>query len=467
MKKKKLLAILMLTAMVVGSLAGCSNGGSTSKETTNESTQESTKESTKEEATTSETKEEASNTADSKWEYKEATLSFMVGNSASLAGVEAVAALAKEKLGITLEIENIVGGADGDNLLKTRLAAGDVTDIVVYNSGAKLMALNPSEYFIDISGEDFAKRLDDTYAKTVSSDGATYGIPQASSQAGAVLYSKPLYEKYNLEIPKTWDDFIKNCQVLKDAGETALIGTFADSWTTQLLFLGDNFNILAKEPTFPADFEAGKAKYSTSEAGLASFEKLAETKDFYNADYMAATYDDGTDMLANAEGGHWIMLTQALSNIYELYGDKVNDIGVFPIPSDDASNNGLTVWMPLSLYGNKSSDKQEDILRFMEFYVSDEGLDAYTSAVLPDGPYCIKGYELPEKSYQAVAEDMQPYFDAGKTAVALEFLTAVKGANLESICQEVVSGQATAEDAAKAYDADCLKQAVQLGLDWK
>ncbi len=459
---KKLLAMLLLMVMAVSLLAGCGNGGSTSKEPTAEPTQVPAKE-----EPTSETKEEAPGTADREWEYKEATLTFLVGNSASLAGLEAVAALAKEKLGITLEIENIVGGADGDNLLKTRLASGDVTDIVVYNSGAKFMALNPSEYFIDISGEEFAGRLDDTYAQTVSADGATYGVPQASSQAGAVLYSKPLYEKYNLEIPKTWADFIKNCQVLKDAGETALIGTFADSWTTQLLYLGDNFNVLAKEPAFPVDFEAGIAKYATSEAGLASFAKLAETKDYYNADYMAATYDDGCDMLANAEGGHWIMLTQALSNIYELYGDKVDDIGVFPIPSDDASVNGLTVWMPLSLYGYKNSDKKEDIMRFMEFYVSDEGLDAYTSAVLPDGPYCIKGYELPEKSYQAVAKDMQPYFDAGNTKVALEFITAIKGANCESICQEVVTGQSTAEDAAKAYDADCLKQAVQLGFDWK
>ena len=159
--------------------------------------------------------------------------------------------------------------------------------------------------------------------------------------------------------------------------------------------------------------------------------------------------------------------TSVVQYIYELYGEQVNDIGVFPIPSDDANANGLTVWMPLSLYAYKESDKQEDILRFMEFYVSDEGLEAYTAAVLPDGPYCIKGYELPDNSYQAVVEDMQPYFDEGKTGVALEFLTPVKGANLEQICQEVVTEQVSAQEAAKAYDDDCLKQAVQLGLDWK
>ena len=58
------------------------------------------------------------------------------------------------------------------------------------------------------------------------------------------------------------------------------------------------------------------------------------------------------------------------------------------------------------------------------------------------------------------------YFDTGLNAVALEFQTAVKGANCASICQELASGQTTAEEAAAKYDEDCEKQAVQLGLDW-
>lgn len=457
---KKVLALILSLTMVTGILAGCGGSENPSEDTKTEETAN-----TGEKAGEGTTEEVTAN--DGEWEYKEAALTLLIDTDVSLTGLEAVAALAKEKLGITIEIETRPGGADGDNIVKTRLASGEMADIVGYNSGSLLNALNPSQYFIDISGEDFEEKLDETYKETVSIDGATYGIPMLSSQAGAILYNKPLYEKYGLEIPKTWDEFIENCGVLKEAGETALIGTFADSWTSQVLYLGDNYNVLARDPDFAKEFEAGKAKYATSEAGLASFAKLEQSNQFYNADYLAATYDDGCDMIVNGEGAHWIMLTQVLTNIYELYGDQVNDIGVFAIPGDDAENNGLTVWMPTSLYGNKNSEKTEDILRFMEFYISDEALDTYTSVALPDGPYCIKGYELPENSYQAVAEDMQAYFEAGKTTVALEFLTAVKGSNCPAICQEVASGQVTAEEAAKAYDEDCLKQAVQLGLDWE
>ncbi len=474
MKHNNVLAILLVTVMIIGSLAGCSKKEVKTEETIAEETKtEETKtdEPKTEETKTEEAKVEETTTeetiSNSQWEYKEATLTLNIDSDVSLAGLQAVVDLAKEKLGITIEIETRAGGAEGDTIVKTRLASGDMTDICGYNSGSLLNALNPSEYFMDISKEDFITRLDETYVGTVSVDNATYGIPLSSSQAGAILYSKPMYEKYGLSVPKTWSEFIANCDALKNAGETAIIGTYADSWTAQVLYLGDNYNVLAAVPNFAEEFEAGKAKYATTPAGLASFAKLAETNKYYNEDYLAASYDDGCDMIANGEGGHWVMLTQALSNIYSLYGDKVNDIGVFAIPGDDANNSGLTVWMPTSLYANKASDKSEDILRFMEFYVSDEALDAYTAAVLPDGPYCIKGYELPDNSYDAVSKDMQAYFDAGKTTVALEFLTAVKGANCPAICQEVASGQTTAEEAAKSYDDDCLKQAVQLGLDWE
>ena len=55
------------------------------------------------------------------------------------------------------------------------------------------------------------------------------------------------------------------------------------------------------------------------------------------------------------------------------------------VPGTDADNHGITVWEPTAIYGNANSDKKDDILRFMEFYTSDEALDAFTAAQKPDG----------------------------------------------------------------------------------
>jgi raffinose/stachyose/melibiose transport system substrate-binding protein len=60
---------------------------------------------------------------------------------------------------------------------------------------------------------------------------------------------------------------------------------------------------------------------------------------------------------------------------------------------------------------------------------------------------------------------MQAYFAAeDSTAPALEFLSPIKGPNLENITVEVGSGIRSPEDAAALYDEDVRKQAQQLGL---
>ncbi|MFV0363172.1 MAG: ABC transporter substrate-binding protein [Suipraeoptans sp.] len=432
--KRKLLAALLVVVIGV-SMVACGNNGSSENESGDGTSEET-------------------------------TLTMMISTDVSAAGIEAVCALAKEKIGINVEFEYKPTGVEGDNLMKTRLASGDMTDLVFYNSGALLSALNPSEYFIDLSDNAvIMDRLDENYISAVTIDGYTYGVPGLSSQVGAVMYNKDIYEKYQLEVPETWSDFITNCKVLKEAGENAVIGSFAEDWTSQIVFLGDNANVLKKDPDFPTKLTAGEDTYAENPNALRSFEKAVELNEYYNTDFLSTSYEDACEMLYNEKGAQWICLTQALTNIYDLYGSNDN-IGVFAIPADEKEDTTLTTWMPTSFYGNKNSDKTDEIVRFMEFYISDEALDAYASALLPDGPFCVKGYEMSDNAYPAVSEDMQAYYDNGKTGLAMEFITDIKGANCPAICQEAGSGQTTAEEAAKKYDSDCKLQAQQLGYDW-
>lgn len=450
--KRKLVSMLMCAVMVGTSLAGTATVFAADEEAAAEET----------------TEESSEEGGEKEWEYKEAELTFLVDADTPSAGYQEVLDLCEEKTGIHVDVEVRVGGGEGENIVKTRLASGEMADLCLYNSGAKLGELSPEENFIDISGEEWAGRLNDMWKSSVNggTDGACFGIPVTSTQSGAILYNKEIYEEYGLEVPHTWDDFLANCEILKEAGETAMIGSIGDSWTIQVTYLGDHYNVLAENPDFAKEFEAGTAKYATSEAGVKSFQKLEDLQPYFNEDYTATTYADACDMLVNGDGAHYIILSQALSSIYDLYGEDVNKIGLFGIPGDDPENHGLTVWTPSGIYGNANSGKTEDILRFMEFYTSDEALNAFAEVQKPDGPYCIEGYELPDSAYDAVKE-AQSYFDDGKISLALEFETSVKGTNCEYICSEVATGQSTAEEAAAAYDDDCKKQAIQLGLDWE
>lgn len=433
--KKRVIAAFLSVLMVTGLVAGCGS-----------------KEEGKAEGKDGESKE----------------LSLLVDTTnAANEGFLAIIELAEKELGMKINVETRPTGTEGDNVVKTRLASGDMADLCVYNSGALLNSLNPSEYFMDLSDQAFMERVDDSYKQAVSVDDTVYGIPFATSRGEAVLYNKEMYEKYNLEIPKTWEEFIANCEVLKEAGETAVLGSFADSWTAQIVFLGDAYNLVTSVPDFPEKFDAGEMKWASTPEGLRSFEKLADTTPYYNEDYLSMTYDEGCDVMVNGGAGHWFIMSNALSAMYSLYEDMdmVNNLGMFAIPGDDASVNGITMWYPVAIYGNKNSENQDTILEFMEFYISEAALDAYCEATLPDGPFCVKEYEIPVDSYAAVA-DIQSYIEAGNYKPALEYISQVKGADCPAICQELASGQTTAEEAAQKYDEDCAKAATQLGLEW-
>ncbi|MDR1107070.1 MAG: extracellular solute-binding protein [Treponema sp.] len=388
---------------------------------------------------------------------------LLVDKDSPFAGAQKVIDTIETKLGIKTEVEIRAGGVEGDNIMKTRLATGDMADVFWYNTGSKLQDLNPERNVYDITDEPFAANLSDAFKTAASSNGRLYAVPKNSTMAGAILYNRKVYQQLGLSVPHTWKDFLANCDKIQAAGKTALIGGFKDTWTSQLIILGDEYNVKSLMPNFPAEYTVNKAKYANTPVARRGFEKIEETRKYLNRDYLAATYDVALEMLVNGEGAHWPMLTQALTSIYTLYPDKIDDIGVFGIPGDDSNNHGLTVWVSDGLYIYKNTPNLDAAKKWVEFYISQEGISIFGSMEKPNGPYAIKGINLPDDSYTGVKE-MQTYFDTGKVDVALEFESPVKGPNLEQICIEVASGNTSPTAAAAAYDADVQKQAVQLNL---
>ena len=91
-----------------------------------------------------------------------------------------------------------------------------------------------------------------------------------------------------------------------------MIGTYADNWTAQVPLLADWYNVNLAEPDFVERFTAGEAKFATSEAAVKTWNKFGDLIEFYNEDYMAATYDDGCAMISSQgqRAGSWWFLEQ-------------------------------------------------------------------------------------------------------------------------------------------------------------
>ena len=396
-------------------------------------------------------------------------LSILVDNGPqSIATMEAWAEAYKAmNPDVTIDIEVRPGGGEGDNIVKTRLATGAMADVFSYNSGSLFQAINPTQNLLPLTNEAFQDGVQDSFKSVVSAGGEVYGAPFAPAMGGGIFYNKPIYEELGLEIPTTWDEFMANNEAIKEAGKVAVIQTYADTWTSQLFVLSDFYNVLADAPDFAEKFTANEAKFATTPAALRGFEKLQEVAEagYFNADFGAATYADGVRMIAMGEGAHYPMLTFAVGAIAETAPDYLDDVGFFAQPGDSAESNGLTTWMPDSVYVAANTASPDLAKDFVSFVASPEGCDVRNEAVGATGPYMVAGCELPADVPPSVS-DMLPYFqEGGQNAPALEFLSPVKGPALEQILVEVGTGSRDAASAAALYDEDVRKQAQQLGLE--
>ncbi|MEV5503253.1 extracellular solute-binding protein [Nonomuraea fuscirosea] len=395
------------------------------------------------------------------------TLKFLVDNSmGTTATAKALTdAFMRANPTIKIETETRPGGSEGDNIVKTRLSTGDMSDVFWYNSGSLLQALNPAQTMVDLTGDPVLAGVQQDYLPVVSQDGKAYGVPAGTLTGGGILYNRKIYERLKLKIPKTWAEFMANNDTIKAAGITPVIGTFKDSWTSQLFVLGDFFNVRAAVPAFARDYTANKVKFAGTPAARAGFEHLAEVhaKGYLNEGFGSATNDQGVKMLAEGKGAHYAMLSSALPPVIATLPQAATDVGFFGIPGPDASRNGATVWEPAAVYIAKTSENVAAAKKFLAFVASPPAAEAVTAAVPPTGPYRIKGAELPEDAIQA-AKDLQAYVDEGATAPALEFVSPVKGPSLEQITVAVGSGLTPPAEGAAQYDKDVDKQAKQLGL---
>ena len=399
---------------------------------------------------------------------QEKTLTFLVDNGPSTVDIaEAiVAAYEAKNPDVKVDLEIRPGGGEGDNIVKTRLATGEMTDVFVYNSGSLLQALRPDRTLLPLTDQDFLDNVQDSFQRVVTSDGDVFGVPFGPAQGGGILYNSAIYDELGLEVPLTWDAFMANNAKVDEAGYIPVIQTFRDTWTSQIFVLADFYNLLQAEPDFAERYTNNQAKYATSEAAIKGFERLKAISDagYTNEDFNAIGYQEGLAMLANGEGAHYPMITFAIPSLETNYPEQINDIGFFALPGDDPDTNGLTTWMPGAVYAPANTSDPELAKDFLGFIASVEGCQTMIDAVGANGPYLIKGCGLPDDVVPSV-KDMLPYFEEERNAPALEFLSPIKGPALEQITVEVGSGFRDPADAAALYDEDVRKQAQQLGIE--
>jgi raffinose/stachyose/melibiose transport system substrate-binding protein len=396
------------------------------------------------------------------------TISLLAGGNdpaATKFANDMAAAFHKANPTITVKVDTRPGGTDGDNLVKTRLSTGTMDDVFLYNSGSLFQALHPDQTLQPLTNEPWVKDLTSDFKKTVSTSKGLYGAPNGTTFDGGVMYNKKVYAKLGLSVPTTWDQFVSNSEKIKAAGIIPVLQSYGDTWTSQLFVLADFANVSEQDPNWATDYTNNKAKYVNPPA-LAGFTHTQEifAKGLMNKDYASLTNVNALKLLATGQAAQYPMITVIISNVVQSNPSQVNDIGYFAMPPDSGDAHA-TVWESGGSYIPKSTTgaKLAAAKKFVAFINSPAGCDIQNSAGVPSGPFAISTCTVPSNAPALVADELK-YQTDNKTGLALEFISPIKGPNLEKILIQVGSGISSAQQGASLYDNDVKAQAQQLGL---
>ena len=121
-----------------------------------------------------------------------------------------------------LDIEEIeyqfIDNSNYDTIIDTQLSAGEGPDIICESPGS---ALKHAKLGYLEALDDLAADYSTAGTSVYGYNGSTYALPGISWFEG-IYYNKEIFEENNVELPKTFDEFLDVCTTFQNAGVTPL-----------------------------------------------------------------------------------------------------------------------------------------------------------------------------------------------------------------------------------------------------
>jgi raffinose/stachyose/melibiose transport system substrate-binding protein len=221
---------------------------------------------------------------------------------------------------------------------------------------------------MNLDGKIDTSGFDATAINFAKVDGKLYASPGAFADSFFAFYNKRIFEQNGITAPKTWAEFISNCETLKKNGVTPISLHGADIWGPCMI---ENALSSSLIPEWCDQFAAGTASVKDAPFKLLMEEmkKLAVngyfSKNFISYDEASAIDEFVTGNSAMFINGQW--------NISSV---NINpDVDVFYLPSLDGTvhiSAGISTQTGFSIAAN--TKYPEAALEFLKFYMQAKSL---------------------------------------------------------------------------------------------
>ncbi|WP_394184549.1 extracellular solute-binding protein [Metabacillus halosaccharovorans] len=285
-------------------------------------------------------------------------------------------------------------------------------------------------------------------------DGKTYGLP-LELNISPVYYNKKIFEKYNLEVPETYEDFKNIVKTLADNGVTPITLGNKDRWTGSLwyMYLADRLggpetltNAINRSGTFEDPALVKAAEEIQNLVGMDAFVK----------GFNGLSNDEAKGPFMNEQAAMYLMGSWELPN-YTTNEDVPQEfrdsVGFFKFPTVEGGKGDINSFVGgpgVGLFVSEDSEVKEEAKKFVEFFVQKWGERSVTDAgVIPATKVDTASVDLPQMYIDVLdelsnASNITLYADVQMSAsVAEEHLNMI---------QALFGGEVKPEEFAKAHE---------------
>ncbi|MGF7400058.1 ABC transporter substrate-binding protein [Thermoanaerobacterium thermosaccharolyticum] len=423
MKRKKLLSMVVSSALILSLTAGCGTNNNTAK----------------------------NNTSSSK--NSETVKITMLNSKGEIQSQleDAAKAFTKENPNITINVIPASAGQSPFEKISSMYAAGNAPTLAMLDPGdvAKF-----KDKFLDLSNEKWVADTTDGALNVAKVDGKIIAFP-FSVEGYGFIYNKIVLDKafggnFDPKSIKTRNDLENAFKKVEATGAKALEISPMD-WSLGAHFLTLAYADQSKDPAqvdkFISDLKAGKVNLANNKV----FNGLMDTFDMmkkYNLDKsspMTPTYDKGPEVIGKGEVGFWFMGNWAWPQI-KTFDTANSQYGFIPVPisnnPDDYGNSQIAVG-PSKFIGidktQNNAAQQDAAKKFLNWLVySQAGQDVLVNKanVIP----AFKNIVL--EPQDPLAKSIKQYMEEGNT-LRLEFNTILPSdhwSKLGASMQKYLSG---------------------------
>ncbi|MEK8127971.1 extracellular solute-binding protein [Paenibacillus filicis] len=290
----------------------------------------------------------------------------------------------KEYPKIKIEMNTV---PDSVKVLTARIASGDIPPLFTdWPTQLQFKEKVKNGYIEKLSGKPFLEKVNKSYlAMTPANDGEYYSLPYARNYM-AVYYNLELFQKFNVQIPTTYADFIAACKTFAAGGVTPLYLPIKD---VGHIFQATNIAYVPGGVEEMVKVSKGQGQVANNPAFLAFGNKLNELVSYANKDAFGASTAMMQEAFANGKAAMIISGSYGRGNI-KLANPNLK-FGAFPLPNDTLQTTTTLsgVNAALSVSAKAKPEEKEAAITFISYLARPEVAQKWSD--LSGEPSIIQG----------------------------------------------------------------------------